>query len=136
VLRSWTYPDPRCGIGMTIRAFDGQVWTYCHMSSLDPAVVPGASLKAGQPVGLVGHTGEATGPHLHLQLQPPTQWPQREAWFQSYAGTAFSWQDAPTPDRGLASAAPVNGGSPTFAVVNAPAAAPTTAPPPVVLFTH
>jgi len=70
------------------------VWTYCHMSVLDPNVVPGASLTAGEPVGLVGHTGDASGPHLHLQLQPPTEWPQREAWFQSFAGKAFTWQDA------------------------------------------
>jgi len=43
-------------------------------------------------------TGDATGPHLHLQLQPPDQWPQEEGWFQSFAGTAFSWSDgAPEP---------------------------------------
>jgi murein DD-endopeptidase MepM/ murein hydrolase activator NlpD len=124
VLNAWRYPDPRCGIGMTIRAFDGQVWTYCHMAELDPAVAIGAQLKAGQPVGLVGMTGDASGPHLHLQLQPPTEWPQREAWFQSFAGTAFSWQDAPTPapTRALASAAPAGG--PVFAVVAGPAPAP------------
>jgi len=140
VERAWRYPDPACGIGMTVRAFDGQVWTYCHMAVLDPAVVPGATLEAGQAVGLVGHTGDASGPHLHLQLQPPIEWPQREAWFQSYAGTAFSWQDAPTPVRGLASSSsqPVNGGGPVFAVVGeptpaqAPAAPPAQAP--VVLF--
>ena len=94
VLRSWSYPDPACGIGLTLQAFDGQVWTYCHLSELDPNVVAGAHLTAGQQVGLVGMTGDATGPHLHLQLQPPTQWPQREAWFQSFAGSAFSWSDA------------------------------------------
>ena len=42
-------------------------------------------------------TGDATGPHLHLQLDPTTSYPQDEAWFQCFAGTAFSWQDAPTP---------------------------------------
>ena len=59
---------------------------------------PGATLTAGQPVGLVGSTGDATGPHLHLQLQPPTQWPQRMPWFQHFAGLAFRWNDAPTPE--------------------------------------
>jgi murein DD-endopeptidase MepM/ murein hydrolase activator NlpD len=94
VVRSWTTPDPRCGIGLTLRAFDGQVWTYCHLSVLDPGIAPGVALQAGAPVGLVGATGDASGPHLHLQLQPATSWPQQEAWFQSFAGSAFSWSDS------------------------------------------
>ena len=57
----------------------------------------GVSLAAGTQVGLVGSTGHATGPHLHLQLQPPTEFPQNQPWFQSFAGKAFRWQDAPTP---------------------------------------
>jgi len=68
VVRAWTQPDPRCGIGLTLQAFDGQVWTYCHLAVLDPSVQPGVALTAGQQVGLVGETGDATGPHLHLQL--------------------------------------------------------------------
>jgi murein DD-endopeptidase MepM/ murein hydrolase activator NlpD len=98
VLRSWSTPDARCGIGLTLRAFDGQVWTYCHLSVLFPDIVVGASLVAGQPVGLVGATGHATGPHLHLQLQPASAWPQQEAWFQSFAGSAFSWSDTGAND--------------------------------------
>jgi murein DD-endopeptidase MepM/ murein hydrolase activator NlpD len=82
---------------MTLRTADGQVWTYCHLAVLDARVVPGTVLAAGDPVGLVGSTGHATGPHLHLQLQPPTEWPQQQAWFASFAGSAFSWSDAPTP---------------------------------------
>jgi murein DD-endopeptidase MepM/ murein hydrolase activator NlpD len=94
VIRSWSTADPACGIGLTLQAFDGRVWTYCHLSVLDPNVVAGAQLTAGEPVGLVGATGDATGPHLHLQLQPPTEWPQRQAWFQAFAGQAFTWTDA------------------------------------------
>jgi murein DD-endopeptidase MepM/ murein hydrolase activator NlpD len=94
VERSWSEPDAECGIGFTIHTTDGLTWTYCHMSFLEPAVVAGATLTAGQPVGLVGHTGHATGPHLHLQLQPATGYPQDEIWFQAFAGTAFTWSDS------------------------------------------
>jgi murein DD-endopeptidase MepM/ murein hydrolase activator NlpD len=99
VLRSWAQPDPTCGIGLSLRASDGQEWTYCHLSYLDPQVVAGAVLSAGQSVGLVGQTGDATGPHLHLQIDPATHYPQLEPWFERFAGTAFRWQDAPTPER-------------------------------------
>ncbi len=90
---AWTW-DERCGTGFTIKTTDGQTWTYCHMSYLDPAVAQGAELKAGDPVGLVGQTGHATGPHLHLQLQPASSYPQDQPWFQGFAGTAFQWSDA------------------------------------------
>jgi murein DD-endopeptidase MepM/ murein hydrolase activator NlpD len=110
VLKSWAQPDPYCGIGLTLRASDGQEWTYCHLSYLDPQVVQGAVLSAGQSVGLVGSTGDATGPHLHLQLDPPTHYPQLEPWFQRFAGTAFRWQDAPTPQPGAAA----SGTTPVF----------------------
>jgi murein DD-endopeptidase MepM/ murein hydrolase activator NlpD len=112
VLKSWSQPDPRCGIGLTLRASDGQEWTYCHLSYLDPQVTAGAVLSAGQSVGLVGHTGDATGPHLHLQIDPPTHYPQLEPWFQRFAGTAFRWQDAQTP-----SASPASSRGPVFAEV-------------------
>ena len=82
---------------MTIRTQDGQVWTYCHLSFLESSVTDGVSLAAGTQIGLVGMTGHASGPHLHLQLQPPTSYPQYQPWFQSFAGKAFRWQDAPTP---------------------------------------
>ena len=96
VVNAWHSADPRCGIGMTIRTLDGQVWTYCHLAYLDPAVMDGVSLAAGSQIGLVGSTGHATGPHLHLQLQPAASYPQDQPWFQSFAGTAFRWQDALT----------------------------------------
>jgi murein DD-endopeptidase MepM/ murein hydrolase activator NlpD len=93
VTDAWPAGNGNCGIGFSISTVDGLSWTYCHLSYLEPAVVPGAALAAGQPVGLVGHTGHASGPHLHLQLNPSTGYPQDEAWFQSFAGTAFTWLD-------------------------------------------
>ena len=74
------------------------------------------------------------GPHLHLQLQPATAWPQQEPWFEAFAGRAFNWSDAAvdpgeTDSRTLsfarsAAPAPVSqpAPGPVFAVVQQPAA--------------
>jgi murein DD-endopeptidase MepM/ murein hydrolase activator NlpD len=88
--------DSSCGTGLTLRTLDGLDWVYCHLSFRDFAVQPGAFLTAGQSVGLVGSTGNSTGPHLHLGLKP-ARYPQEMPWFQEYAGLAFTWQDAATP---------------------------------------
>jgi murein DD-endopeptidase MepM/ murein hydrolase activator NlpD len=129
VVRAWSEPDPRCGIGLTLQAFDGQVWTYCHLAVLDPAVQPGVALTAGQQVGLVGATGDATGPHLHLQLQPATAWPQEETWFQSFAGTAFTWQDDVATEQPVERTLATVTGGPVFRVLPSPSNG-------VVLFTR
>jgi murein DD-endopeptidase MepM/ murein hydrolase activator NlpD len=125
VQRSWQYPDPRCGIGLTLMTLDGKSWTYCHLSALDPGVVAGTRLRAGQEIGLVGMTGDATGPHLHLQLNPQSMYPQDMPWFQGFANVAFRWQDAGPSD----AVAPTH---PVFAVVPAQPAASSS----VVLFTR
>jgi murein DD-endopeptidase MepM/ murein hydrolase activator NlpD len=107
-----TVDDGRCGIGILLQTPDVIHCLYCHLSQRDPAVLAGAVLSAGQWVGLVGSTGDATGPHLHLALKPETTYPQEMTWFQEFAGTAFAWQDAPTP-----SALDPFRGSPVFEVV-------------------
>jgi len=135
VQRSWRYPDPRCGIGLTLQTSDGKSWTYCHLSVLDSGVVAGVSLAAGQEIGLVGMTGDASGPHLHLQLNPQTMYPQSLPWFRNFANVAFRWKEPTPPGYPEVSdpAAPATAGA-VFAVV--PNQQPTTASGPVVLFTR
>ncbi len=40
---------------------------YFHLDRVD--VAPGALVERGEPVGTVGATGRATGPHLHWGAQ-------------------------------------------------------------------
>ncbi|NWG70597.1 MAG: M23 family metallopeptidase [Parvularculaceae bacterium] len=40
---------------------------FLHLSRLD--VTPGQIVKKGEPIGAVGATGRATGPHLHWSLK-------------------------------------------------------------------
>ena len=48
---------------------EGRLTTwYAHMEALD--VTDGASVRAGQPIGLVGAEGNATGCHLHFEVHP------------------------------------------------------------------
>jgi murein DD-endopeptidase MepM/ murein hydrolase activator NlpD len=100
VLQSWPEPDGLCGIGASVQTEDGLTWTYCHLAYLDPAVAPGANFVAGAFMGLVGETGDATGPQLQLQLEPATSSPREQEWFGAFAGQAFRWQDGGSQSEG------------------------------------
>ena len=116
------YPEGRgrCGIGLRLQVDGGPIYVYCHLAYLEPSVTPGTALAAGAPVGLVGSTGNSTGPHLHLQFSPAVAYPQEETWFRASAGVAFSWQDAPTPKVHARQAAPRPKTGPVFRVVQGP----------------
>jgi len=46
---------------------DGTSTVYAHASRL--VVKPGQHVERGDTLGLVGHTGHTTGPHLHFELR-------------------------------------------------------------------
>jgi murein DD-endopeptidase MepM/ murein hydrolase activator NlpD len=72
------YDAAGAGIFVAIRFGDHARVLYCHL--LRAEVGSGDLVIAGQTIGLVGATGLATGPHVHLEVQidgravDPAQW--------------------------------------------------------------
>ena len=61
------------GLGVNVEVqhnIDGQLVTssYAHMQFGSLQVVEGQRVSAGQQVGVVGTTGQSTGPHMHLEM--------------------------------------------------------------------
>lgn len=55
-----------CGLGVRVR--DERFATlYCHLSAA--SVTTGQHVEAGQQVGAVGASGQASGPHLHVEVR-------------------------------------------------------------------
>lgn len=59
----WSY-------GICVKLVHGSniVTVYGHMSSRAPGIRDGVSVSAGDLIGYVGHTGNATGDHLHFEI--------------------------------------------------------------------
>jgi murein DD-endopeptidase MepM/ murein hydrolase activator NlpD len=62
---------PRGGYGnaVEIRHGSGITTLYAHLSGFASGVRAGARVQQGQPIGFVGATGYATGPHLHYEFK-------------------------------------------------------------------
>jgi murein DD-endopeptidase MepM/ murein hydrolase activator NlpD len=56
-----------CGLSVTLRHRNGFESVYCHLSKVN--VSAGAHVAQRQVVGKVGHTGLATGAHLHYAVR-------------------------------------------------------------------
>lgn len=62
---------PRGGYGNAVEIrHGGSVTTlYAHLSGFASGVRTGARVRQGEPIGYVGKTGYATGPHLHYEFK-------------------------------------------------------------------
>ena len=58
-----------CGNGVVIAHADGWETQYCHMAKGSVSVRPGQVVKARQPLGRMGESGDAAFPHLHLSVR-------------------------------------------------------------------
>lgn len=58
------------GYGNTVdlQHADGVQTRYAHLAIIDPSIVPGATVSAGQRLGTQGTTGASTGNHLHFEV--------------------------------------------------------------------
>jgi murein DD-endopeptidase MepM/ murein hydrolase activator NlpD len=63
---AWTGPMPIRGNSVIVDHGVGAKTGYHHLAAIQVDV--GQQLERGSAVGLVGHTGLATGPHLHWEL--------------------------------------------------------------------
>jgi peptidoglycan hydrolase-like protein with peptidoglycan-binding domain len=63
------FADWNDGFGqlVTIAHHRGVVTMYAHLSRIEVSV--GERVSAGEEIGRVGHTGDATGPHLHFEVR-------------------------------------------------------------------
>ena len=58
-----------CGNGVVIEHANGLVSQYCHMKQGSVAVHPGTRVGKGERLGLIGASGLAEFPHLHLSIR-------------------------------------------------------------------
>lgn len=60
------------GTKLWLKGQSGTYYYYAHMQAFAPGVVEGAVVNAGDVVGTVGNSGNASGgaPHVHFQVHP------------------------------------------------------------------
>jgi murein DD-endopeptidase MepM/ murein hydrolase activator NlpD len=65
----------RGGRSVSLVGVDGVRYYGSHLEAVAPGIVPGRSVRAGQPLGRIGNSGSArvTAPHLHFGISWPTR---------------------------------------------------------------
>lgn len=78
------YSGPAAGFGNeVVLQHTGDVQTvYGHMERI--LVPAGATVRAGQPIALVGSQGESTGPHLHFEVHVGNLYTDPLAWLVAH----------------------------------------------------
>ena len=85
------YQAGGAGYYVVLHGADARDYVFMHLLAGSTAVAKDQAVVAGQRLGLVGATGDATGPHLHFEIwpdgwyaaktsQPIDPLPQLKAW--------------------------------------------------------
>jgi murein DD-endopeptidase MepM/ murein hydrolase activator NlpD len=85
------YQKGGAGYYVVVVGADGRHYAFMHFLEGSTAVVKGQAVTPGQRLGLVGATGDASGPHLHFEIWVDGWWltkashpidplPDLEAW--------------------------------------------------------
>jgi murein DD-endopeptidase MepM/ murein hydrolase activator NlpD len=87
--RAQDNPAYRGGRYVTIVGDDGVRYYLAHLDTVGSSIGPGVAVRAGQPVGTVGRSGDAGACHLHFGISPPCpgkEWAIRRGvvWPQPY----------------------------------------------------
>jgi murein DD-endopeptidase MepM/ murein hydrolase activator NlpD len=96
-----------CGNAALIEHPGGWTSFYCHMRRGSVRVKPGQAVAVGQPLGLVGESGEAAFPHLHFEVRRNRQLVDPFAWGvapSACSGGRMLW--SPAAAQGLAYRSP------------------------------
>jgi murein DD-endopeptidase MepM/ murein hydrolase activator NlpD len=81
------YQKGGAGYYVVVAGADGRHYAFMHFQEGSTAVVKGQAVTPGQRLGLVGATGDATGPHLHFEI-----------WVDGWWATKASHPIDPLPD--------------------------------------
>jgi murein DD-endopeptidase MepM/ murein hydrolase activator NlpD len=68
------YQAGGAGHYIVVRADDTRDYVFMHLQDGSVVVQKGQAISAGGPIGAVGATGRATGPHLHFEIWPHGWW--------------------------------------------------------------